>query len=147
VTIGGVALMTARMRIVPREMLGRMTGGFSTVIVAAGTVGTLLGGALAKIDLRTPYLTCAGAFLVLFVVVYPRLAVLNGSPAEAAAVTIPAPAAPAEVDAAAGSGSASGSDPGWDPGSDPGSDPDLESGPESDPAVTRRKTREPVDRP
>ncbi len=94
VTIGSVAMLTARMHLVPRELLGRMTGGFQTVIVGASTIGTLVGGALAKIDLRAPYLVCAAAFFVLFAAALPHLKLLNVSPE-------------ADADPASASGSAS----------------------------------------
>ena len=89
VTITSTALLTARMRLVPREVLGRMVGGFTTVIVGAQSLGTLFGGAIAKVDLRSPYLTCAAVYLLLLGVVFRKLPALNaGMPAT------PVPATP-----------------------------------------------------
>ena len=80
VTVGSVAMLTARMRLVPREMLGRMSGAFLTIINGSITLGTLLGGAAARINLRAPYLLCGAACLVLLVVVGPKLHLLDPTP-------------------------------------------------------------------
>jgi MFS family permease len=91
VTITSTALLTARMRLVPREVLGRMVGGFTTVIVGAQTLGTLFGGVIARVDLRSPYLTCAAAYVVLLAVVFRKLPALNAGTSSAAPGTAVAP--------------------------------------------------------
>jgi MFS family permease len=104
VTITSTAMLTARMRLVPREVIGRMMGGFATIIVAAQSLGALFGGAIAKIDLRAPYLTCAAVFVVLLVVAYRKLPGLDAAPEGdalgAATAAVPAPAASAENETA-----------------------------------------------
>ncbi|MBW8803003.1 MAG: MFS transporter [Catenulisporales bacterium] len=94
VLIIGVALMTARMRLVPRELLGRMTGGYQTVIFGAGVAGTILGGALADVSGRLPYLVCAGAYAAVLAVVFRKARELDAEPAAAAATSSAAPAMP-----------------------------------------------------
>jgi hypothetical protein len=93
--IVGVALATARMRLVPREQLGRMTGGYQSVIYAAGTVGTIVGGALADVSGRLPYLVCAGTYVVVLVASLRRIRGLDAVPAPAG--TRPAAAVPAQA--------------------------------------------------
>jgi len=88
VLIIGVTLTTARMRLVPREMLGRMTGGYQTVMFAAGTVGTLVGGALAESSGRLPYLVCAAVYAGVLGTSFRRVRGLDAQPAPA--VVVPA---------------------------------------------------------
>jgi MFS family permease len=92
VLIIGVALTTARMRLVPREMLGRMTGGYQTMMFAAGTVGTIVGGALAESSGRLPYLVCAAVYAAVLATSFRRVRGLDAQPAPAApaAAVIPA---------------------------------------------------------
>ncbi|MEY9895644.1 MFS family permease [Catenulispora sp. MAP12-49] len=91
VLIIGVALTTARMRLVPREMLGRMTGGYQTVMYTAGTVGTLVGGALAESSGRLPYLVCAAVYAAVLATSFRRVRGLDAQPEPAPApVVIPA---------------------------------------------------------
>ncbi|WP_344662728.1 MFS transporter [Catenulispora subtropica] len=99
----GVALTTARMRLVPRELLGRMTGGYQSVMFAAGTVGTIIGGALANVGGRLPYLACAGVYAVVLAVSVRRIRGLDDvpAPAERAGRAGPAAAGPAASPAAA----------------------------------------------
>ncbi|GAA2022524.1 MFS transporter [Catenulispora yoronensis] len=99
----GVVLMTARMRLVPREQLGRMTGGYESVLYASGTVGTILGGVLADASGRLPYLVCAAVYVVILAVGATRIRGLDAEP-EPEAVLVPA-----QAGAGAGSGSGSGS--------------------------------------
>jgi MFS family permease len=89
VLIIGVALATARMRLVPREMLGRMTGGYQTVVYAAGSVGTIIGGALAESSGRLPYLVCAAVYAMVLAASFRRVHGLDVQPT-APAVLIPA---------------------------------------------------------
>ena len=89
VLIIGVTLTTARMRLVPRAMLGRMTGGYQTVMFAAGTVGTIAGGALAESSGRLPYLVCAAVYTTVLATSFRRVRGLDAQPEPAAAV-IPA---------------------------------------------------------
>jgi MFS family permease len=96
VTLVSTALLTARMRLVPREVLGRMMGGFTTVIVGSQLLGALLGGALARVDLRAPYLTCAAVFVVALVVTFRSLPILNAAaatPGIGSPAAVPTPAA------------------------------------------------------
>lgn len=87
VLIIGVTLATARMRLVPREMLGRMTGGYQTIMFGAGAVGTLIGGALAESSGRLPYLVCAAVYAVVLATCFRRMRGLDPQPE---AVSIPA---------------------------------------------------------
>jgi hypothetical protein len=101
VLILGVTLTTARMRLVPRTMLGRMTGGYQTVMFAAGTLGTIIGGALAESSGRLPYLACAAVYAVVLATSFRRVRGLDAQPAPAAAV-IPAQGAANEISTANG---------------------------------------------
>jgi MFS family permease len=88
----GIALATARMRLVPREQLGRLTGGYQTVIFGTGAVGTLLGGALAEASPRLPYLVCATVYALVLGVVFRRVRRLDERPDEGAdPVPVPVP--------------------------------------------------------
>jgi hypothetical protein len=91
VLVIGVLFATTRLRVVPREQLGRMTGGFQSVLYGVGAVGTMIGGALADISGRLPYLVCAGVY-VLTAVTMGRW--MRGLDTVAAAI-VPAQAAPA----------------------------------------------------
>ena len=108
VLIIGVSLTTARMRLVPREMLGRMTGGYQTVMFGAGTVGTIIGGALAESSGRLPYLVCAAVYAAVLATSFRRVRGLDATP-EREAVVIPAQS-PAEAgsEAAPGASAANG---------------------------------------
>ncbi|MEZ0112991.1 MFS family permease [Catenulispora sp. EB89] len=110
VLIVSVSLTTARMRLVPREMLGRMTGGYQTVMFAAGTVGTLIGGALAESSGRLPYLVCAAVYAGVLATSFRRVRGLDATPepAAAAAATAPAAAAAAGTAPAATTGAGAG---------------------------------------
>ncbi|MEY9864255.1 MFS family permease [Catenulispora sp. GAS73] len=101
VLIISVSLTTARMRLVPREMLGRMTGGYQTVIYAAGTAGTLIGGALAESSGRLPYLVCAAVYAGVLATSFRRVRGLDAAPEPAAAGGAAAGAAAAAEPAAA----------------------------------------------
>ncbi|NUP47522.1 MAG: MFS transporter [Catenulispora sp.] len=63
--IVGVTLGTVRLRLVPREQLGRMTGGFQAMVYGAGAAGTMIGGLLAGLSGRAPYLTCATVYTLM----------------------------------------------------------------------------------
>jgi hypothetical protein len=89
VLIIGIALVTARMRLVPRELLGRMTGGYQTVIFGAGAVGTLIGGILADANGRLPYVACAAVYAGLLATCWRRVRGLDAVPAQAP-VMVPA---------------------------------------------------------
>jgi hypothetical protein len=84
-----VALATARMRLVPREMLGRMTGGYQTLVYAAGSVGTIIGGALAESNGRLPYLVCAAVYAAVLATSFRRVRGLDAQP-DSPPVLIPA---------------------------------------------------------
>jgi MFS family permease len=86
VLIIGIALLTARMRLVPREQLGRMTGGYQTVIYGAGAVGTLVGGLLADASGRLPYVACAVVYAALLATCFGRVRGLDAEPVAAAGV-------------------------------------------------------------
>lgn len=83
----GVALTTARMRLVPREQLGRMTGGYQAVIFGAGSIGTIIGGALAESSGRLPYLVCAAVYAVVLGSCFRRVRGLDTQPDAGAAGT------------------------------------------------------------
>ncbi|MBS2539856.1 MFS transporter [Catenulispora sp. NF23] len=101
--IVGITLTTARMRLVPREQLGRMTGGYQTVMYAAGTVGTIIGGALAESSGRLPYLVCAAIYAALLATSFRRVRGLDVEAAPAsAAVPAQSPAADEVDDGAPG---------------------------------------------
>jgi MFS family permease len=108
VAVASTSLRAARMRLVPRETLGRMTGAVQTMTVGAGCLGTLVGGAVAHFSLRGPYIMCAVATLVLLVVAGPRLKTMDVPP-ETAAGTETA-AVPAQSTGEAGFGAGDGTD-------------------------------------
>ncbi|NUR61282.1 MAG: MFS transporter [Catenulispora sp.] len=93
VLVIGVLFATTRLRIVPREQLGRMTGGFQSVLYGAGAAGTMLGGVLADISGRLPYLVCAGVYLLMAVTMGRWMRGLDA----VTAVSVPAQAAPEEA--------------------------------------------------
>jgi MFS family permease len=98
VTTGSVALMTARMRLTPRDMFGRIAGSFHTILYAAIVVGSVVGGAAAKYSIRAPYFMCGAACLLLLLVVGPKLRTLDEEVVEPAAASLVGEAAePAEV--------------------------------------------------
>jgi len=91
----GISLTTARMRLVPRELLGRMIGGYQTMIFAAATVGIITGGALASVSGRLPYLVCAAVYALVLAAAFRRVRGLDVQPEpEPASVGAPEPAAP-----------------------------------------------------
>ena len=88
VLIIGVTLTTARMRLVPRAMLGRMTGGYQTLMFAAGTAGTIAGGALAESSGRLPYLVCAAVYAGVLATSFRRVRGLDAQPTPAAVIPV-----------------------------------------------------------
>jgi hypothetical protein len=58
-----------------------MTGGYQTVMFAAGTVGTVLGGALAESSGRLPYLVCAVVYAGVLATSLRRVRGLDAQPA------------------------------------------------------------------
>jgi MFS family permease len=96
VTTGSVALLTARMRLTPRAMFGRVAGSFQTIVYAAVVAGSAVGGLAAKYSIRAPYFLCGAACLALLVVVGPRLRTLDDAAEEPEAALV-GEVTPAEV--------------------------------------------------
>ena len=69
-----------------------MTGGYQTVMFAAGTVGTIIGGALAESSGRLPYLVCAVVYAGVLGTSFRRVRGLDAQPPPAVVVPAQVPA-------------------------------------------------------
>ena len=63
-----------------------MNGGYQTVMFGAGTVGTIIGGALAESSGRLPYLVCAAVYAAVLAASVRRVRGLDAQPAPAPVV-------------------------------------------------------------
>jgi MFS family permease len=63
--VWNVVCVSLRQRLVPDRLLGRVSSAYRTLVVGAAPAGALLGGAVAAIDLRIPYLAAGILLLVM----------------------------------------------------------------------------------
>jgi MFS family permease len=64
-TATNVIIVTVRQTVVPRHLLGRLVASYRLVALMGMPVGAVLGGLLARVDLRAPYVAAAVGFVVL----------------------------------------------------------------------------------
>jgi MFS family permease len=64
-TATNVIIVTVRQTVVPRHLLGRLIASYRLVALMGMPVGAVLGGLLARVDLRAPYVAAAVGFVVL----------------------------------------------------------------------------------
>ena len=76
VTVWNILMMSYRQAIVPGRLLGRVHGTWRTLLWGSMPLGSVIGGALALIDLRVPWLVGGGLMTVLALVFYRFLRTL-----------------------------------------------------------------------
>ena len=70
VTVWNILMMSYRQAIVPGRLLGRVHGTWRTLLWGSMPLGSLIGGAIATIDLRLPWIIGGGVMVVLALVFF-----------------------------------------------------------------------------
>ncbi|WP_423181653.1 MFS transporter [Arthrobacter sp. NyZ413] len=86
-----VAAMGLLIRLAPPESRGRVSGAYASAFLVGSVLGPVVGGLLAGLGLRVPFLAYAGALLVAAAVVRTQL---KGTPGSASKAGTDAPAMP-----------------------------------------------------